>query len=473
MGWACHTYYNVNPFIGLCRHESMMTVPAPPFQVPAPLLHLDFGLTQGLWLGSFPSTGRGKQIRGDGLWFLGRMSDAGLGVPHISTPPSWFNLLTSLFAMSNATFGASSVQMACHNILWGNDDCDVAATPLGLAPYSVNLGCFEPFCLPTDACVVWGSVYVGLSWNDICAALLDIAISMATDVLTLGIGFGLGKLGRKIGKSSTNKVVKFFTGTLSAASYDAYAKRAVATQGIGNALAMSDDDMARFVTKTGSEEALEGTIKQLDTGFEAFFKEWGDQLDEGLDETWEQGFKEALEELDALKAAGLADDVARRAAAQTLLEDAFEELAVAVRAVAKTDLVAALLYRAFKGTLSSALGGVLLSGNALGAGTEGGALSFDGAGWTSWLEVRRSGEEKYGEDDWITLFEEDEADDWGTATGSIDDDDYWYGGTAFDTLGTADATSEDDDDYWYAPPKATFQSEDVRLETRTPEEHLS
>ena len=41
-------------------------------------------------------------------------------------------------------------------------------------------------------------------------------------------------------------------------------------------------------------------------------KKWGDQFTSNLDETWEQGFKEALEELDALKAEhGEAVDVMR------------------------------------------------------------------------------------------------------------------------------------------------------------------
>lgn len=448
-GWACHAYYQVNPFVGACKHDSMLTVPAPPFQIPWPLWHIDFGVAQGLWIGSFLSTGYDKEVKGDGLHFLGRMSDAGLGIPHISIPPSWFNLLTSLFAMSNAVFGSGSVQMGCHNLLWGNDDCDVAATPFGPVPLSVNLGCFDPFCLPTDLVVVWGTVYVGMSWNDIAAAMIDIAISIATDLLSRGLGAGLSKLGTKIGRGSANKAVKFLTGTLSCEAYETYAKRAVATQGLGNALQMSDDDMARFATKEAGGQSMKESIEKLDGGVEKFVREWGDQFTGNLDEAWEGGFKEALEHLDALKSAGLADDVARKAAAQTLLEEAFDELKVAMKAVGKVDLIAAMELKMLKGTLTSALSATLLSGNALGGGTSGGALSFEGAGWWSFLGTRRGAREKYGEDDFISLYDDADEESWGVGGGSDEDDDYWFGGTLYDLTSTAEEASEDDDDYWW------------------------
>jgi hypothetical protein len=449
MGWACRSYYNVNPFIGACIHDTIATVPVPPFQVPAKLPHVDFGVTQGLWIGSLPSTGHDKEVRGDGLWFLGRMSDAGLGVPHISFPPTWFNVMTSLFAMSNATFGSSSVQIGCHNLLWGNDDCDMAATPFGLAGFSINLACYEPFCLPTDLVVVWGTVYCGMTWNDIWAALIDIAISMATDVLTLGLGCGLSKLGAKIGKASSSKAVKFLTGTLASEAYETYASRAVATQGIGNALAMTDDDMARFATNKSMKESA----GQLDTGVETFVRQWGDQFTTNLDETWERGFKEAIEELDALKGAGLADDVARKAAAQTLLEEAFEDLALAIKQVGREELIFAILVAGLRSGVSTTLSQLVFNGNLFGSGTEGGGLSFGGLGWTEYLKRERGGAERYGEDDWISLYEDADADDWGVTAADVVDD-YWYAGTTFDAMGTGGAISDDEDDYWYAPSGA-------------------
>jgi hypothetical protein len=139
MSWKVRAYYNVNPFIGGCLHDTMVTVPLPPFMLPGKLWHIDFSVAQGLWLGSFLSNGKDRVVLSDDLLFLGRMSDAGFVLPHISIPPSWYNLLTTLFGGSNALFGVGSVQLACKNLLWGNEDCDLATSPIPYAPVSITL----------------------------------------------------------------------------------------------------------------------------------------------------------------------------------------------------------------------------------------------------------------------------------------------------------------------------------------------
>ena len=193
--WACRTYYNPNPFISFSWHDTIMMVPVPPFVVPTKAFHLNFSVVQGLWIGSFLSNGRGKKVVGDDLLFMGRTSDAGLFVPHISFPPNWMNLLTTLFGSSMCLFGTSSVTLACKNAIWGNDDCDLAATPFGPVPLSLNLACHDPYSAPTDIVIVWGSVYSGMSLADLLAALIDFAIN-------LGCELGMKHLGEPLMSSA-------------------------------------------------------------------------------------------------------------------------------------------------------------------------------------------------------------------------------------------------------------------------------
>ena len=195
--WACRTYYNPNPFISFSWHDTIMMVPVPPFVVQTKAFHLDFSVVQGLWIGSFLSNGRGKRVVGDDLLFVGRTSDAGLFVPHISFPPTWMNILTTLFGSSMCLFGCSSVTLACKNAIWGNDDCDLAATPFGSVPLSLNLACHDPYSAPTDIVVVWGSVYSGMSASDLLAALIDFAINLACEV---GMKYAAEPLAKKAGK---------------------------------------------------------------------------------------------------------------------------------------------------------------------------------------------------------------------------------------------------------------------------------
>jgi len=214
--WACRTYYNPNPFISFSWHDTIMMVPVPPFVVPTKAFHLNFSVVQGLWIGSFLSNGRGKKVVGDDLLFMGRTSDAGLFIPHISFPPTWMNIMTTLFGSSMCLFGTSSVTLACKNAIWGNDDCDLAATPFGPVPLSLNLACHDPYSAPTDIVIVWGSVYSGMSLADLLAALIDFAINLACELgmkklgepLMSSAGSGLKKLGGKI-----NSGLKRLTGT--------------------------------------------------------------------------------------------------------------------------------------------------------------------------------------------------------------------------------------------------------------------
>jgi hypothetical protein len=82
----------------------MVTIPLPPFMIPGKLPHIDWSVVQGLWLGAFLSTGKSRKVVSDDLLLVGRMTDAGLVVPHLSIPPSWYDILTTLFGSSTARF---------------------------------------------------------------------------------------------------------------------------------------------------------------------------------------------------------------------------------------------------------------------------------------------------------------------------------------------------------------------------------
>lgn len=270
--WACRTYYNVNPFIGVSLHDGIVPSPLPPFQIPAILPHIDFSVVQGLWIGSFLTNRKKAKILGDGLLFVGRTSDAGFVVPHISFPPSWMNLITTLFGSSMAVFGSSSVCIAAKNVLYGNEECDMAATPFGSVPLSVNVGCFEPFAMPTDVVVVWGTVYSGMSWADMLAAAIDFAIAIVTDIIS-GL---LGKAGSWAGGKVLKKVMgggkAVFKATVKEAVDEAMqgaveegtsaAVKKVAREAAQEAAKKAAKEAAQAGAKEASEEGVEAAIKK-------------------------------------------------------------------------------------------------------------------------------------------------------------------------------------------------------------------
>ncbi len=276
--WACRTYYNPNPFISFSWHDTIMMVPVPPFVVPTKAFHLDFSVVQGLWIGSFLSNGRGKRVVGDDLLFVGRTSDAGLFVPHISFPPTWMNILTTLFGSSMCLFGCSSVTLACKNAIWGNDDCDLAATPFGPVPLSLNLACHDPYSAPTDIVVVWGSIYSGMSASDLLAALIDFAINLACEV---GMKYVAEPLAKRAGKGiqsgfkkATAKAGSVYKKVFPKAAAAAAKRRAAkgTTQGVFAKLATnlsklagteSTDAMKSYTRKAATTRGMYNSLKEM------------------------------------------------------------------------------------------------------------------------------------------------------------------------------------------------------------------
>lgn len=492
MSWKVRPYYNVNPFIGGCLHDTMVPVPLPPFMIPGKLWHIDFSVVQGLWLGSFLSNGRDREIISDDLLFVGRMSDAGFVLPHISIPPSWYNLLTTLFGSSNALFGVGSIKLASKNLLWGNEDCDLATSPIPYAPISINLQCGDPFSLPTDVVVLWGTVYAGMSLSDIYAALIDLALQWAIEGFMFvggkALNAGFKKIGSKIGKSSAKgaakrgakaaakraakkaqksalasvgdklvSVIKKLSGATASDAYKEYLEKAAKVKGIKNVLGMSDDELATFVKKTGGySDELADVTKKFTSGYDTYAKKYGKQVN--VRQIVDESAQEALDEIDQIKKLdGIVDDnMAEFLVKNQTLKEALQSLDTAVGKVATEEVLWALQLKLATKSFSKFLNGQLIrQGNVFGSGTSGGVFSFSGLGWTDYFSKQLRFEDKWyasivGYDDY-----DDQTADFQAAAGfdTETDDDYWYTSTNEEDADDADSTDsdddDDDDDYWY------------------------
>lgn len=514
--WACRTYYNPNPFISVSWHDTVVTVPVPPFVVPAKLPHLNFSVVQGLWIGSFLSNGRGKSVVGDNLFFMGRTSDAGLFVPHISFPPTWMNLLTTLFGSSMILFGTSSVTVACKNVMWGNDDCDLAATPFGPVPFSLNLACFDPYSLPTDLVVVWGSIYTGMSLGDLLAALIDFAINLACEVgmkyivepLAKKAGNGIKKLGGKVGSafksafpnsaasaarrraakgsskgifSKISDSVSKFVGWQSTDAMKTYTKKAATTRGMYNTL-----KEACYATGKSLDSELVDLVNAGTPG--VFSKEFLSELQNinssKYDDYVEKMMKSSAKSLDAAEDAG-ADQIAKVVkeqqeqllssfpnmssttkewlatdnAMRTTFYTAMKEMSDAAEQAASTELTRSLAYTGLKKSFSQIFWKYTIR--------NGGLIDFNwGSGFSYDSSIDRQFTEKWWADTslWdpsdLGLTESDDSEYWEEAyvEGDGSDDDYWYVSSSEESTSTNDA-SDDDDDYWYGTDENTDAAE--------------
>lgn len=498
--WACRTYYNPNPFISFSWHDTIMTVPVPPFVVPTKAFHLNFSVVQGLWIGSFLSNGRGKKIVGDDLLFVGRTSDAGLFVPHISFPPTWMNILTTLFGSSMCLFGCSSVTLACKNILWGNEDCDLAATPFGPVPFSLNLACHDPYSAPTDIVVVWGSVYSGMSLGDMLAALIDFAINLACEV---GMKYVAEPLAKKAGSG-----ISAVSGKISAASKRAAAKKAARTgikSGSKSAFssAMSSvatsvkklvgyeatDAMTSYTQKAATTRGMYNSLKELcySTGKTldndlvdlvnagtpgVFSKEFLSELQNINSSKYDDYVKEMLsnkqavglrnigrtasenmstEFTDLLKKSYMTENLAIDTLTRTTLWTAMKEMSDAAEKAASTELARSLGYAAIKKSISQMLwkytirNGNLIKVSVAGYDVDSGPDRQLADKW--WANQEWFGYEIWNASD-LGLTETDDSSYWEEAyvEGDGTDDDYWYVSVTDDS---SSSDGDEDDDYWY------------------------
>ena len=195
MAVECQAHQMVFPFVGFSNHDgTVASVPVP--KIP----HVSFSILNGLFIGSLPSWGPGiKPTLGpSSIPFIGRTTDAGFIVPHVPIPPTNTAVgMTIAFGSSIAIFGSSSVKMKVWNLIFQSTDADVACCVIPFVPISLNLACNDllpaSIPLPFDVVISPSNVLVGVTWADVVAALIDVALEVGLAVVGAGIGAGVKK----------------------------------------------------------------------------------------------------------------------------------------------------------------------------------------------------------------------------------------------------------------------------------------
>jgi hypothetical protein len=202
MGVPCTAHLLPHAFIGLSWHDGVV----PPAPAPVLMPHVTFGIVNGfLALGSYPTVGHsnGDVLAWGAIPLMGRGTDAGYVVPHISTVQfNTMQFLTTAMGESKIMFGSSSVKLPCKNWLWGEDVADAGCCVFPYIPLSLNWGCNELIPTPTDLVGAPNTVFVGMSLADYVTGLIDIGMEVAFAVLSEAGGELLKKGGKKIFKKA-------------------------------------------------------------------------------------------------------------------------------------------------------------------------------------------------------------------------------------------------------------------------------
>jgi hypothetical protein len=299
-----------NPFAGFSLHDGVI-FPPPPAAPKDKLPCIDFGILHTTGLQSLPSRGhageRGPVKAPGGAYLLGRGTDAGFGIVHISIPIN--NVLLPLviaLGESKSLFGSSSVRLPCWSVLGGSDDCDTAcAVPVPWVPLSLNLACSDEFPLPSDLVVAPSTIMLGLSIGDIIGGLIDVIMEYTVALVMWGFGKGAGQISEAAFKKGPGKIAK-------------------------NAAKKAAKEVGEKVTKEVAEKAAkEATEKILKEGTEQVVQE---AVEKAAKEAAEKAAKEAAEktakeaaERAARKAAEEASEKAAREAAEGASKKAVKE----------------------------------------------------------------------------------------------------------------------------------------------------
>jgi len=205
------TYLKWFPFIGGNTHDSLIFVPPLMLPVVLPLWHLSLGVVNGFTsLLAWPSDADGKVVEHKGMPFVGFGNDAGPLVVHITIPIGWNPMLpmTIIFGSSNTVFASHSVEVLCDNPIFGEAGQAMSCTLLGPVPVGVDLSCGDPWTMPTDFPILWSTVMVDLSWDDISKGLIEYATAVAMDGLMVAGGQLMKRAGRSFkGPSNTEVLV--------------------------------------------------------------------------------------------------------------------------------------------------------------------------------------------------------------------------------------------------------------------------
>ena len=205
-------------FAGFSFHDGII-FPPPPAVPKDKMFCIDASLLHTTGLQSLPSRGhagkRGPVVAPGHAYLIGRGSDAGFVVPHISIPINNILLpLVILLGESKSLFGSSSVRLPCWSLLGGNDECDAACTvPLPWMPLGLNLACSDEFPLPTDLVIAPSTILVGMGLLDFVGGLIDVGLEYLVAGIMYGGsklvgGKGAGQIAEKASEEVTEKALK-------------------------------------------------------------------------------------------------------------------------------------------------------------------------------------------------------------------------------------------------------------------------
>lgn len=275
-------------YLGLHVHDGMVVPPGLPSKLP----HVAVDVLNGLFLNSKPSNdiwhGGDPEIEPNYGWagmpFMGRMTDAGFIVPHLSFPMNNpMIILTILFGSSISLLGSSSTKVSVYNpvpLFGGKGETPMAAVLFGPVPLSLNLACWDPIPLPTDLVVAPDNVFVGISAADWWTALIDFAIEVLLAVVLAGLG-SLGSSSKKGASAGGEAAAKQTTGEVMDEAAEKSMKKGLKNAGMpmatGAGQKAAKESMEEAGEKAAKEAGQEATENSYKLGVDDAIKKYGDE----------------------------------------------------------------------------------------------------------------------------------------------------------------------------------------------------
>jgi hypothetical protein len=284
-------YRTWHPFIGFSLHDGIIFPPPPPVPTDA-LPCIDAGVLHTTGLQSLPSRGhagkRGPVVAPGGAYFMGRGSDAGFVVLHISIPINNILLpLVILLGESKSLFGSSSVRLPCWSLLGGADECDtVCAIPIPWFPVAgLNLCCSDDLPLPTDVVIAPSTILVGMGFMDLLAGVIDLALEYTLALIMKGCSAGAGQISERAAKQAAKKAAKK-AGKEVAEKVAKEAVEKVVKEVGGELVEEGVEKVAKEVAEEVVEEGVEKVAKEVG----------GELVEEGAEKAVKEGAGELAEE---------------------------------------------------------------------------------------------------------------------------------------------------------------------------------
>ena len=176
-----NAHLSAHGFIGAGTHNAILP--------PAPAVVIIPHVSASTLLGTTIKAKFSKQEFGPGMFpLMGRGSDSGFIVPHVSIPPTNVLLVVIIpLGSSKIMFGSSKVQI---NVDGKAEHCGCCVPPV--IPLSLNMACNDLCSYPSDLVVAPNTIEVSMTLGDILMGVLSAAFDVAVSYF---VGMGAGKIG--------------------------------------------------------------------------------------------------------------------------------------------------------------------------------------------------------------------------------------------------------------------------------------